>query len=512
MQSKPDSHHIEWPDPYAMLLTIDDDIISGNIVLYDWQIKFLQQFGAACLDSSIEKPNLALLCANNGAGKDLLIIGPTTVWYLERFPQAVVGITTSSGNQLSTQTEPSIKRLAYKLNRFYEAFGVMCDDKKTPAKMEIKQRHVHSSITDSNCYMIATDDEGKAEGFHPVGKNKMLLINNEGKSIAEDIYQARRRCHGYTDWLDVSSAGEETGSFYKAAMSDHVKLKTFVTFEDCPHISRSEFERNVEEYGINHPFIQSSYFSKFVSKGTEVVITANQIKELQARQKANKIHLRKIRISVGLDLSAVCDETVLTAYAGAEFILSKQRSGFPNLYQQELWLVEELTKLDPDVIPIDYDGLGRPIADNLIHKYKFDQVITRHFGGKPRRGEIFVNKGAEMWGFLARLIAQGLIQLDFEDAILIQQLSTRRCSTVGGKTKLESKKDAKKRGVKSPDRADSLVLAMSGYDFRDFVNEHYTTEEPTKQDSQLVNVYDWLESQRKLSTQPPQQTWANLWI
>lgn len=51
-----------------------------------------------------------------------------------------------------------------------------------------------------------------------------------------------------------------------------------------------------------------------------------------------------------------------------------------------------------------------------------------------------------------------------DDDVLTSQLTTRKWSmTSKGKMLLESKKDMKKHGLKSPDRADAYVLAFGEY-------------------------------------------------
>lgn len=51
-----------------------------------------------------------------------------------------------------------------------------------------------------------------------------------------------------------------------------------------------------------------------------------------------------------------------------------------------------------------------------------------------------------------------------DDDVLITQLTARKWNmTSKGKMLLESKKDMKKRGLKSPDRADAFVLTFGEY-------------------------------------------------
>ena len=51
--------------------------------------------------------------------------------------------------------------------------------------------------------------------------------------------------------------------------------------------------------------------------------------------------------------------------------------------------------------------------------------------------------------------------LGFNDLETEAQLSSiRYCTTPSGQTAIESKEDARKRGVRSPDRAEAMVLAF----------------------------------------------------
>ncbi|OMF06295.1 hypothetical protein MHI48_20325 [Paenibacillus sp. FSL H7-0942] len=81
--------------------------------------------------------------------------------------------------------------------------------------------------------------------------------------------------------------------------------------------------------------------------------------------------------------------------------------------------------------------------------------------------------GAEMWDYIKGLLEQNMsnylknesavLQLP-DDDVLIYELTTRKWSmTSKGKILLESKKEMKKRGLKSPDRADAYVLTFGEY-------------------------------------------------
>lgn len=76
--------------------------------------------------------------------------------------------------------------------------------------------------------------------------------------------------------------------------------------------------------------------------------------------------------------------------------------------------------------------------------------------------ERFVNLRAEYYWGLRERFESGEVSLPDDDT-LVAQLSSVRYFHKGttGQTQIESKEDARKRGVKSPDRADALMLAFA---------------------------------------------------
>ena len=78
-------------------------------------------------------------------------------------------------------------------------------------------------------------------------------------------------------------------------------------------------------------------------------------------------------------------------------------------------------------------------------------------GGDPVEME---NSTGLMWGALREKLRKGELSICSSDR-LISQLSTRRYSVNSdGKIVLERKESMKKRGLKSPDIADALALAL----------------------------------------------------
>lgn len=124
----------------------------------------------------------------------------------------------------------------------------------------------------------------------------------------------------------------------------------------------------------------------------------------------------------------------------------------------------------PTKVKIDCDGLGVGVHDRLKEivdqrGWKHVKVYEGHFGGSGGRLKTddpvsFANSTGLMWGTLREGLRHNSMSLWYDDQ-QISQISNRKYRVNSdGEIELERKEDMKKRGLKSPDRADALVLAL----------------------------------------------------
>ena len=107
---------------------------------------------------------------------------------------------------------------------------------------------------------------------------------------------------------------------------------------------------------------------------------------------------------------------------------------------------------------VDENGVGGGVVDRL--GVLGVPVIGVEAGGKAKRPSQFVDMRAEIFWEIARLLREDAIDIP-DDAVLAGQLLALRYDISStGRIRLESKTSLRKRGVKSPDRADALALAF----------------------------------------------------
>ena len=159
-------------------------------------------------------------------------------------------------------------------------------------------------------------------------------------------------------------------------------------------------------------------------------------------------------IEIGADIARMGDDrTVLTKRKGLKLIETKS---YTKLRTTEVCdKIEAFAGYDKSVlIKVDDTGVGGGVTDELmVRKYN---VMAINFGSKPGDPDKYPNLISEAWFYLASIIDS--IQLHM-DSDLLMELSNRLWKMDNkGRRGVEGKDDYKKRGYRSPDLADSLIL------------------------------------------------------
>jgi hypothetical protein len=453
----------DFKDPVELLMVLDDKIVNGDDKLHDWQVQFMEDFA---LSWTKEKPFRALMRAANSSGKDKYIIAACVVWLSMKYSKALCVVTSSSGQQLDHQTCKHISSLCHSANA-----------KIHPNVFKINYRHYVCLATGSPIDCFATDEPGKAEGWHPLeSKRKLALFMSEAKTVTDDINTAYDRCHGYTHRVHVSSPGPPRRHFYEdhtraisrnkvpSLVDYHIKtwVEYVVTAYMCPHIDSNEIEYMRTKYGEKDPIFLSSMLAEFSTEGEQVVIPFHTILECK---NSKPLWVPEGFNKAGLDLADGGDETVLIVRNGNKMIALEpfklNKSYLTRLYLDELFKKYALNHPN-SFIYADCGGIGKPILDELVLMgWTNIRYIDNRHAARDKR--VYYKLATEMWFNLKKPIEQNEIII-MEDKKLTEQLSSRyyKIRTDGTKHLL-SKPEQKAKGYPSPDRADSFVLAFADY-------------------------------------------------
>jgi hypothetical protein len=325
---------------------------------------------------------------------------------------------------------------------------------------------------------LSTNEGVRFQGFH---NTNVLVVLDEAPGVLPSIYEAIEgiRAGGNVRVLAMGNPVISSGPFYDAFSIGRATWKTFtiaafdtpnfagVSASDLLVMSEQELDCNVRpylvsrrwvkekylEWGLGHPLWEARVLGNFPAQSDDSLIPLTCLEMARLRQEGSG------ELCAGLDVAGPGeDETVLCVRRG------------PRIVQLNAWshrdprgvVVAALMpyKHELKYVNVDSIGIGFGMAQHL--KDIDFPVREVNVGAVPMDKERFANLKAELyWGFRERALAGDLAGLTDEKTIA-QLASIRYKHNSRGQVVIESKEEARKRGVKSPDRADAVILAFAG--------------------------------------------------
>lgn len=121
-------------------------------------------------------------------------------------------------------------------------------------------------------------------------------------------------------------------------------------------------------------------------------------------------------------------------------------------------IIDLKKQYNPDYVIIDDIGLGRGITTRLSEQ---GIEVVRFIASSKALDDGFKNKRAECYWKLREMLRQELLDLQNNNKQTEQLATLKYGFKSNGRKYIESKEDAKRRGLKSPDYADALMMAVS---------------------------------------------------
>ena len=123
-------------------------------------------------------------------------------------------------------------------------------------------------------------------------------------------------------------------------------------------------------------------------------------------------------------------------------------------------VIDLMREFRTDFIVVDDDGVGGGVTDNL-RAANIERVWSFNANAQATTPEIFYRRRDECYWTLKQLFDKGQIQIVDNEKLKTQLSSIKfKYRIGGGQKKILSKDEMRKEGLKSPDYADSLMMAM----------------------------------------------------
>lgn len=204
------------------------------------------------------------------------------------------------------------------------------------------------------------------------------------------------------------------------------------------------------------PFWQSKVLGRFPMLAEDVTLIPMQWIERAQKKTINP----GLPSELGHDVGGGGDASVIAWRRGGHVrIVRSDRN--PDTMQTCGNLMAAMMDTGATLAKIDMIGIGHGVYDRAREQGR--NVVGINVGEAADDEERFANRRAELYWSVRDLFERDEVDLDPTDDDLANELGSIRFKrTSAGKIQIETKDEAHRRGVPSPNRADAVMLALGG--------------------------------------------------
>lgn len=391
----------------------------------------------------------------NGSGKTY-IAAHAVLWWLMCFPDALVITTAPTAHQVRDVLWREIRR-AYRGNED------LIDGTLLRTSLELGEKHYAQGLS--------TDRPERFQGFH---EGHILFVVDEASGVREGIFEAIEgsMTSAHAKMLLLGNPSSVSGTFYEAfhrrrELWHAIHISAF----DTPNLSEGRVvmptlvtPRWVEEakvnWGEDSPMYQVRVLGEFPSE-TEDTLIALRLIERAAQAQAPASAAGEEPTEMGVDVARFGTDRSVICVRRGEQVIEMEAFARRDTMETAGRVKAAIGKHRPRIVRVDVIGVGAGVVDRL-REQGCPEVTGVNVASRASRPEHFANLRAELYDGLRERFQQGRVRIP-ADAELIGELAGIRYSfTSSGQVRIEDKEEARARGLRSPDKADALMLAFAG--------------------------------------------------
>lgn len=310
-------------------------------------------------------------------------------------------------------------------------------------------------------------------GLHNQGK-RLLLIFDEASAIDDNVWTVARGA--LTDanteilWCRYGNPTRTSGEFFNQCSAGRRNTYVRVDSRTVSFSNKALIADWIEEYGEDSDFVRVRVKGMFPRAGYDNFISPGLVTDARRRKVPLEAYRAHPRVLACDPARFGDDATVITLRQGLKVHWQLTLNGFDgndiaarlaNLCRGNMDAHDrsKLTGLDGPISCIVYDAIGNGAElDGALRRIPNLSVplIPVMWGQPAKDAEQYFNQRSECWGTMRMWLENGQIP-DSDD--LAKELTSLNYGYDGRfRIQLQSKKEIKKNGGKSPDRADSLAL------------------------------------------------------
>ena len=408
---------------------------------------------------SVAKFSRTSVKACHASGKTF-IAAAAAMWWLTRHKEAVVITTAPTWTQVERVLWGEIHNMIRRSKIDYPI----------PAATSLRLGPSRYAIG------LSTNEGVRFQGYH----GNVLIILDEAPGILPQIYEAIEgiRAGGDVRVLALGNPVISSGPFYdsfsvKREGWNPITISAFdtpnleaVTLDQLLKMSEQELDANprpylttrrwvkekFSEWGPFHPLWESRVLGNFPLQSEDSLLSLTWLEQAKLRTEGDG------EVWAGVDVAGPGEsETVLCVRRGPRIVVL--RAWAKDDSRGEVLAALGPFKSELKGVNVDTVGIGQYFAKHLRDQRL--PVKDVNVGQAARDKEKFANLKAELYWKLRLRAESGSLAGLTDDRAIAQLAAIRYSHNSRGQVVIESKDEARKRGVKSPDRAEAIMLAFA---------------------------------------------------
>ncbi len=435
-----------------------------------WQREHLERIGNALL-AGAPLPVEEDTASGHGVGKSACVAW-VILWAISTHEDTRGVVTANTDNQLRTKTWAE-------LAKWYQLFIGKTLFTLTATAIFIANDNVREKAWRIDAVPWSENNTEAFAGLHNKGK-RILVLFDEASTIADLVWEVTRGALTDVDtqiiWCRYGNPTRTSGEFHKLCTRPGRSPYHHFAEVDARQVrftNKVQIASWIEEYGDDSDFVRVRVRGKFPRAGYANFISPGLVTEARRRRLALNVYAASPKI-LSCDPARFGDDfTVVTLRQGLKVHWQVKMSGYDG-HQVAGRLFEMLTgdvnkprheRRDAQgAIALAYDanGNGADLDTALRNMAKTGRLVTPlvpvMWGVPAKDDKHYFNQRSEAWGKMRDFLEHGEIPDDDDLANELTSLDYGYDALF--RIQLQSKRDMKKNGGKSPDCADSLAIGF----------------------------------------------------
>lgn len=417
-----------------------------------WQREELDKLGAHLRNPETRhKPYRGAIASGHGIGKSAFV-AMVTKWAMDTCEDCKVVITANTDTQLRTKTWPEVAKWA--------RMAITSHWFKVPATAMYSTELDREKTWRADAVPWSENNTEAFAGLHNVGK-RIVLIMDEASAIADKVWEVAEGA--LTDagteiiWFVFGNPTRASGRFRECFRNNRHRWNHRQV--DAREVEGTNHELHAEwaqDYGVDSDFFKVRVRGMFPSMSVKQFISEADVDAAFGK------HLREDQYNWAPKIISVDpawqgdDELVIGFRQGLMFRVLETMPKNDNdvLVAQKVARYEDELKADAVFIDGGY-GTGIVSVGRTLGR---DWMLV-WFGGESADPGC-LNKRSEMWESMRKWLKEGGA-IPADNVLRDDLTGIEVMPRLDGKIALESKESMKKRGLKSPNRADGLAITFA---------------------------------------------------